>query len=72
MTIGERIKEKREELGMTQSKFARKVGMSRQCVSYIENGRFEPRLFSAICIADVLEITLDELCGRGKVYGKPR
>lgn len=31
-----------------------------------------PRLFSAICIADALEITLDELCGRGKVYGKPR
>lgn len=72
MTIGERIKARRKELGMHQSKLARKVGMSRQCISYIENDRFEPRLFSAICIADALEITLDELCGRGKVYGKPR
>lgn len=38
--IGERIRELREESGMTQDELAEKTGLKKQSVSRIELGRF--------------------------------
>ena len=38
MEIGERIKKRREELGMSQEELAQKVMVTRQAVSRWENG----------------------------------
>ena len=38
MSLGERIAQKRKELGINQTELARKAGVSRQAVSQWENG----------------------------------
>ena len=64
MTIGQSIKATRKSKGVTQTKLAEKVGV-RQCVfSWWETDRATPSIIFLICIADVLDVTLDELVGR--------
>jgi len=61
MSIGEIIKTKREELGMTQQEIAEKLFVSRQTVSRWESGSRCPDLITAKKIAIVLGITVDDL-----------
>jgi len=42
--VTNRVKEIRQELGLTQEDLAKKVGVSRQSISSIERGRYMPRL----------------------------
>ncbi len=60
MSIGEIIKTKREELGMTQQEIAEKLFVSRQTVSRWESGSRCPDLITAKKIANVLGITVDD------------
>lgn len=60
MSIGEIIKTKREELGMTQQEIAEKLFVSRQTVSRWESSRC-PDLITAKKIANILGITVDDL-----------
>jgi len=46
---------------MTQKHLAERVGVSRQTMNAIENGRHAPTVDVAIRIADVFHITVDEL-----------
>ena len=62
--IGEAIKNYRRKMDMTQREFAKKLGVYQPMVADWESGRKEPKLFYAICIADMLNISLDELVGR--------
>ena len=39
MTCGERVKEIRKELGLTLEKFGEKLGVKKNALSAIENGR---------------------------------
>ena len=39
--MGIQIKERREELGMTQEELSRKSGVSRQTISAIETGKYD-------------------------------
>lgn len=64
MTVGERIVSLRTSLGLTQVELAREAGISRQCLCKYENNIADPKLFNAMCIADVLGVTLDYLAGR--------
>lgn len=61
MSIGDIIKTKREELGMTQQEIADKLFVSRQTVSRWESGSRCPDLITAKKIANVLGITVDDL-----------
>ena len=61
MTIGDRIAELRKNKGYTQVEFAKKTGLSRQIISKYENNECDPRLFNAMCICEVLGISLDYL-----------
>lgn len=58
------IKAGRKGLKLTQSQMARLVGMSKSSVNMWERGEREPNLDTLCRIADVLNLSLDELLGR--------
>lgn len=64
MTIGQAIKKARKSKGYTQAKIAKKIGVKQSTVSFWETDRFSPTIMLAVCLADALGITLDELVGR--------
>lgn len=55
------IKEHRERLGMTQSELARAVGVRRETIVHLENGKYNPSLKLAMDIAKLCETTVEEL-----------
>ena len=61
MKFGEIVKQKREQLGLTQQDLAEKLFVSRQTVCRWENGNRCPDLIMAKKIALVLNIPLDDL-----------
>lgn len=63
MTIGEMIKHRREEMGLTQQELAQRLFVSRQTVCRWENGSRCPDLVMAKKIALVLGISLDDMVG---------
>lgn len=56
-----RIKEFRARYGMTQDDLARKIGVRRETILFIENGKYVPSLKLAHDISKVLKSTVDEL-----------
>ena len=61
MTVKSRIKEIREELGMTQIDLADKVGVSRQTIYFLEKGTYNPSLTVSFRISEVLKKPLNEI-----------
>ncbi|MDE7130321.1 MAG: helix-turn-helix domain-containing protein [Lachnospiraceae bacterium] len=59
--FGEKVKQIREEQGMTQQTLAEKLYVTRQAVSRWERGARYPELLTAKKIARVLNVSLDEL-----------
>ena len=64
MSFGENLIKYRKLRGITQEKMAEIMQVSRQSVSKWENDEMIPELTKMIKLADVLEVSLDELCGR--------
>ncbi len=56
-----RIKELRARYDLTQEDLARKIGVRRETILFIENGKYIPSLKLAHDIAKVLKSTVDEL-----------
>lgn len=56
-----RIKEFRARYDMTQEQLARKVGICRETIVYLEKNAYNPSLKLAHQIAKALGTTLDEL-----------
>lgn len=61
MEFGEKIKKLREEKGMTQQTMAEQLYVTRQAVSRWECGARYPDLLTAKKIAQILEVSIDEL-----------
>ncbi|MGX7200828.1 hypothetical protein BCR22_06545 [Enterococcus plantarum] len=61
MTIGEILKEKREQLGYTQKEVAQKLYVSRQTVSNWEIGKTYPDIEKLLNLSDFYGLSLDEL-----------
>ncbi|MEW8997924.1 MAG: helix-turn-helix transcriptional regulator [Thermoanaerobacter sp.] len=59
--LGQIIKEKRLEKKFTQKHLAKQIGLSRNYLSDIENGRYMPSVETLIKIASVLELDLNSL-----------
>ena len=51
------IKERREQLGITQKELADKIGISQSFLCDIEQGRSKPSIDTAVKIADALDIS---------------
>lgn len=56
-----RMKVARVEKGLTQQQLADAIGVTRQTIGLIEQGRFNPSLALCIQIAKALGKTLDQL-----------
>lgn len=56
-----RIKELRARHDMTQDDLAKKIGVRRETILFIENGKYIPSLKLAHDIAKALETTVDDL-----------
>ncbi len=56
-----RVKDFRKELKLSQDEFARAIRVSRQTVSSIETGKYNPSLKLAFEIADYFKKTVEEV-----------
>jgi putative transcriptional regulator len=56
-----RIKELRARYDMTQEELAKRVGVRRETISFLERGKYNPSLKLAHDVAKVLNTTMDEL-----------
>ncbi len=56
-----RIKELRARYNLTQEDLARKVGVRRETIVFLEKGKYNPSLQLAHDIAKVLKTGIDEL-----------
>ncbi|MYL63503.1 helix-turn-helix domain-containing protein [Bacillus hwajinpoensis] len=56
-----RIKVARVEKSLTQAQLGKKVSVTRQTISLIEKGEYNPTLRLCISIAKALDRTLDDL-----------
>ena len=65
-SIGEKIAELRRKKGMTQEALAETIGVSAQSVSKWENNANMPDILLLPVIADIFEVSIDELYGRNK------
>ena len=51
----------RKEKGILQEEFSRAMGVSRQTISSLENGRYNPSILLAHKIAKFFEMTIEEV-----------
>ena len=56
-----RIEEMRNEKGVRQEELARAMGVSRQTISSLENGRYNPSITLAYRIARFFDRTIEEV-----------
>ena len=56
-----RVEALRKEAGLSQEAFARAIRVSRQTVSSIENGRYNPSLDLAFTISDFFGLPIEEI-----------
>ncbi|MCM1232855.1 MAG: helix-turn-helix domain-containing protein [Ruminococcus flavefaciens] len=63
MTLGNKVKERRRELRLTQTELAKKTSLTQTYLSMLERGRFEPTAPTIIRLAVALELSADELLG---------
>lgn len=60
-TLKNRIEAIRKERGIRQEDFAKSMGVSRQTISSLENGRYNPSILLAHKIAVFFEMTIEEV-----------
>lgn len=56
-----RIEEIRKDRGVRQEEFAKALGVSRQTISSLETGRYNPSIFLAWKIARYFGMTIEEV-----------
>jgi transcriptional regulator with XRE-family HTH domain len=62
--MGSRIRELREEAGMSQPELAAKLYTYRGNICYAERGRRALPIDLLVALADLFDVSLDYLCGR--------
>lgn len=69
VSLGEKLRLLREQKGWTLSEFAQKAAVSVSYLSEIERGNVYPAIDTLKRIASVLEVSLQDLVGRGGILG---
>ncbi len=64
--FGKRLKEIRKSKGLTQVGLAQISGISRRVIAHYETQVIKPPIDKINILADVLDITVDELLGKSK------
>jgi transcriptional regulator with XRE-family HTH domain len=63
-SLGDRIRQARARLRLTQAELARRIGISTTAMNAIESGDTDPRASRITALADVLDVSTDYLLGR--------
>lgn len=69
MTVGERIRQRRQSLNLTQEELAKVLGVSPQHISVVENDKRVPSLGFLVKLAEQLGVTIDYLVSANAVKG---
>lgn len=56
-----KVKELRENFGLTQKELGEKVGVSRQAINAIETGKFDPSIWLAYDLAKYFDSSIEDL-----------
>lgn len=56
-----KIEEIRKEKGIRQDELAKSMGVSRQTISSLENGRYNPSIMLAYKIAKYFDLTIEDI-----------
>ena len=64
MNLSENIKFYRKTMGLTQEELANKLNGRKSLISNYENGYSTPDILMLIKLADIFQVSLDELVGR--------
>jgi len=59
--VKNRIEEIRKDRGIRQEDFAKALGVSRQTISSLETGRYNPSILLAYKIARYFEMTIEDV-----------
>ena len=70
--LANRIKELRDQKGISQEELAHRAGLSRTGMGFLETGKRWPRLDTLMKVAEGLNITVDELLKGLHKTGKRR
>ena len=60
-TLRTNIKEYRENMNLKQSELAKLIGVRRETIVHLENGKYNPSLKLAMDIAKVFNTSIEEL-----------
>lgn len=71
MTLGEKIAGFRKKSGISQERLAEMLDVSRQAVTKWENGKSNPDTENLIRLAEIFEVSMDELCQNEVKKEKP-
>ena len=61
---GEEIKKMRKSFGYTQKFVSQKTGIPQNTISWIEKDKGLANIYQCVLLADLFEVSLDELIGR--------
>ena len=61
MNLKNRVRQLREEQGLTQKQLGEKVNVSRQAINAVETGKFVPSLWLAYDIAQLFDRSIEEV-----------
>lgn len=70
--FGDRLKLLRNRKGLSQSEFAKQIGVSKSSVNMYERGDREPNFETLEAIADYFNVDLDYLMGKSDVENRAR
>jgi putative transcriptional regulator len=59
--LDNRLRELRTALGLTQGQLAERLGVSRQTINVIENGRYDPSLPLALKIGTLFRTPVEQI-----------
>ena len=61
MNLKNRVRQLREERGLTQKQLGEKVNVYRQEINAVETGKFDPSLWLAYDIAQLFDMSIEEV-----------
>lgn len=72
LTIGEKIRNLREEKELNQTELGKRLGMTQRKLSYIECGKCEPNIDDLKAICTFFDISADYLLGLPRNLKHPK
>lgn len=70
--FGDRLKTLRNRKGLSQSEFAKQIGVSKSSVNMYERGEREPNFETLEAIADYFNVDLDYLMGKSDIENRAK